>query len=443
VIAETKRIMIVDDDPDIREVLEMLFRNDGYETVAMSNGRAAIESLESAESIDLIVSDMKMPGIDGRGIQDYLIRSGRSVPIVFITAFGTVQDAVDAMKKGAIDFITKPFNKDVMRHVVHRMLSGADRAAPSRPPDRGNPLIHRSASMAAIMETIKKVAASKAPVLIQGKSGSGKEMVASALHSFAPDSPFVKVNCAALPPSLMESELFGYRKGAFTGATANYMGKAKASDGGTLFLDEIGDMPLELQPKLLRLLEEKKFDPLGSNSSVSIDARIVCATNRDLRRLVESGLFREDLYYRINTITIRVPDLSERRDDIMPLARFFVEKYSLENQVAPKLISDEAEKALLSYSWPGNVRELRNAIERAILLSEGPTIGLEDIPLEMSAGGQEENGDSPNRISAAEKRLISEALAESVGNVTLAARKLGITRDMLRYKIKKYSLHIG
>jgi DNA-binding NtrC family response regulator len=438
-----KRILIVDDDADIREVMDMMFRNGGYDTLGAPGGRAAIDALEAGAAVDLIVSDMRMPGVDGKGLQDYLISSGRRIPIVFITAYGTIQDAVDAMKKGAVDFITKPFNKNVMLHVARRMLEPCPGEGRLTRRDGGDLLVYRSKAMSAAMETLRKVSQGRTPVLIIGKSGSGKGMLAKALHGFAPERPFVNVNCAAIPPSLIESELFGYRKGAFTGATANFAGKAMAADGGILFLDEIGDMPLELQPKLLRLLEEKTFDPLGSDRSVSIDARIVCATNRDLRAMVDEGRFRGDLYYRINTITVRVPDLRDRREDILPLVEYFLGKYADEGGLPRKALSEGARDAVLAYDWPGNVRELRNAIERAVLLSCGDVILAEDLLLETPSGVPATRADSPNLISKAERELIGEALAASGGNVTQAARSLGITRDTLRYKIKKYSLRIG
>jgi DNA-binding NtrC family response regulator len=440
-----KKILIVDDDGDTRDILTMLFREDGFGVITAENGKTAIEILERDNTIDLIISDMKMPVLGGKGIQEYLVAHVKRIPLLFITAYGTIPDAVRTIKKGAVDYITKPFKKDIIRHVVRRMLEtecSEGRAGP-RISQRFSEPVYRSRAMAAIMATVRKISTGSAPVLILGKSGTGKEIIARALHALSPEKPFVKVNCAAIPGTLIESELFGYRKGAFTGASANFAGKAKAADGGMLFLDEIGDLAIEVQPKLLRLIEEKSFEPLGSTTPVNIETRIVCATNRDLKALIKAGTFREDLYYRINTITITIPTLAARKEDLPPLIDYFLQKSAESNGVRPKAISDAAREALLGYEWPGNVRELRNVIERSVVLSSGDSIEVYDLPHEISGILTFPVLKGEDRLSSSEVKLIEESLALCGGNVTAAAKILGVSRDTLRYRMKKYNIGLG
>ncbi len=440
-----KRILIVDDDGDTRDILTMLFREDGFGVITAENGKTAIDILEQDNAIDLIISDMKMPVLGGKGIQEYLVAHVKKVPLLFITAYGTIPDAVQMIKKGAVDYITKPFKKDIIRHVVRRMLE--TRSSEGRPASqisrRFTEPVHRSRAMTAIMATVRKISTGSAPVLILGQSGTGKEIIARALHALSPEKPFVKVNCAAIPGTLIESELFGYRKGAFTGASANFAGKAKAADGGMLFLDEIGDLALEVQPKLLRLIEDKSFEPLGSNTPVNIETRIVCSTNRDLRALMKAGTFREDLYYRINTITITIPPLAARKEDIPPLIDYFLQKSADANGVRPKAISDAAREALSRYEWPGNVRELRNVIERSVVLSSGDCIEVSDLPREIFGVPTIHAVKGEDRLSSSEVKLIEESLALCAGNVTAAAKILGVSRDTLRWRMKKYNIEVG
>jgi DNA-binding NtrC family response regulator len=440
-----KRILIVDDDGDTRDILTMLFREDGFGVITAENGKAAVEILERDNAIDLIISDMKMPVLGGEGIQEYLVAHAKRIPLLFITAYGTIPDAVRTIKKGAVDYITKPFKKDIIRHVVRRMLEtkcGEGRPAPRISQRFGEP-VYRSRAMTAIMATVRKISTGSAPVLILGESGTGKEIIARALHALSPERPFVKVNCAAIPGTLIESELFGYRKGAFTGASANFAGKAKAADGGMLFLDEIGDLAIEVQPKLLRLIEEKSFEPLGSATPVNIETRIVCATNRDLKALIKAGTFREDLYYRINTIAITIPPLAARKEDLPPLIDYFLQKSAESNGVRPKAISGAAREALLRYEWPGNVRELRNVIERSVVLSSGDSIEASDLPREISGVPATPVSKGKDRLSSSEVKLIEESLALCAGNVTAAAKILGVSRDTLRYRMKKYNIGLG
>jgi DNA-binding NtrC family response regulator len=440
-----KRILIVDDDGDTRDILQMLFNEDGFGVLTAENGKTAIEILEQDNGIDLIISDMKMPVLGGKGIQDYLSAHMKRIPLLFITAYGTIPDAVETIKRGAIDYITKPFKKDIIRHVVRRMIEmkgGEGRPRPQNSSPFHEP-VYRSPAMKGIMATVRKISNGNAPVLILGRSGTGKEMVARAIHALAPQKPFVKVNCSAIPGTLIESELFGYRKGAFTGASANFAGKAKAADGGTLFLDEIGDLAIEVQPKLLRLIEDKSFEPLGSNALVNIDTRIVCATNRDLKTLIKAGSFREDLYYRINTITLTIPPLAARKEDIPPMIDYFLQKFADANGLQPKTISHAAREALSRYEWPGNVRELRNVIERSVILSSGDSIELSDLPREIFGTSAIHGEEKEDRLSSSEVKLIEESLAMCAGNVTSAARVLGVSRDTLRYRMKKYNIGMG
>ena len=443
----------------MQAVLKLLFDGQGYEARCVSDGVEALEALDEYAGYCAVVSDFKMDRMDGLGLLKAMRERGVRAPFVLITAYGTVEKAVEAMKLGAVDVVTKPFAKETLLDVVSRCARLAAEREPRQ--DRRaeiEGLVYRSPAMAEIGRLLERVGPAAAPVLLIGESGTGKELLARAIHQAYSGGdfeakPFVSVNCPAVPESLLESELFGYRRGAFTGADQDFKGKVEMADGGSLFFDEIGDLPSSIQPKLLRLLENRTFEPLGSGKTRKVCIRIICATNRDLGRLVDEGRFREDLYYRINTFTIDLPPLRDRRDDIAPLAGYFLRRFAGEAGKDIRSFSPEAAALLRRYSWPGNVRELKNAIERAVVLCSGTEILPTDLPRSLRrpgpAGAEAEEPAAPGRlgspggskpIESAERSLIVEALERAGGNVSAAARLLGVTRNTLRYRIRKYGL---
>jgi two-component system, NtrC family, response regulator AtoC len=454
-----RRILIVEDERNMQAVLKLLFDGQGYEARCVSDGVEALDALDADAGYCAVVSDFKMDRMDGLGLLKAMRERGVGAPFVLITAYGTVDKAVEAMKLGAVDVVTKPFAKETLLDVVARCA----RLAAERDPRRGprtevEGLVYHSPAMAEIGRLLDRVGPAAAPVLLAGESGTGKEVLARAIHqAYAGGDfdakPFVSVNCPAVPESLLESELFGYRKGAFTGADQDFKGKVEMADGGSLFFDEIGDLPASIQPKLLRLLENRTFEPLGSGKTKKVCIRIICATNRDLGRLVDEGRFREDLYYRINTFTIDLPPLRDRREDIAPLAGFFLRRFASEAGKDIRSFSPEAAQLMGGYSWPGNVRELKNAIERAVVLCSGTEILPTDLPRslrrpgaalaktdESAAHRRPEAAKDRNPIESAERSLIIEALERAGGNVSAAARLLGVTRNTLRYRIRKHGL---
>lgn len=442
-----RRILIVDDEQNMRNVLKILLEKHNYSVCTAADGREAIARIKAGEVVDLVVSDLKMPGVDGMGLLSYLMENKRGIPLVLITAYGTIEAAVGAMKMGAADFITKPFNKDVICHVIEKIFQMENLYEENRHLKgmiKKDKLVYKSSSMRQIMNTVARVASVATPVLITGESGVGKGLIAETLHDLGGEAsrPFIAINCPTIPETLLESELFGYRKGAFTGADTDFKGKIRLSEGGTLFLDEIADIPLSVQAKLLRVLEEKRFEPLGSTTTIQINNRVLCTTNRELKSLVDDGRFRKDLYYRINTIIIEIPPLCERREDILPLAEFFLARFAGEMQKGISGLSAAVAQVLRRYTWPGNVRELRNVIERAVVLSRAREIELADLPLKL----QQDGGDPPpqdNRLESLERNLLKDTLASHQGNVSAAALDLGISRSTLRYRIKKYHLAGG
>ena len=440
-----RRILIVDDEQNMRNVLKILLEKHHYSVCTAADGEEAIAMIKAGELVDLVVSDLKMPGVDGMGLLNYLMENKRGIPLVLITAYGTIEAAVEAMKMGAADFITKPFNKDVICHVIEKIFQMENLTEENRYLKgmiRKDMLVYKSQSMRQIMNTVARVASVATPVLITGESGVGKGLIAETLHDLGGEAsrPFIAINCPTIPETLLESELFGYRKGAFTGADTDFKGKIRLSEGGTLLLDEIADIPLNVQAKLLRILEEKRFEPLGSNTTIQINNRVLCTTNRELRELVDDGRFRKDLFYRINTIIIEIPPLCERVEDILPLAEFFLARFAGEMQKEISGLTAAVEEVLRGYAWPGNVRELRNVMERAVVLSRARQIELPDLPLKL----QQDGGDPPpqdNKLESLERSLLKDALAAHQGNVSAAALDLGISRSTLRYRIKKY--HLG
>ncbi|MCP4405669.1 MAG: sigma-54-dependent Fis family transcriptional regulator [bacterium] len=448
-----ERILVVDDEKNMCMILKMLLEKDGYAVVTANSGKEAIEYLLKGEVIDLIISDLKMTDVDGMGVLKFLRSTKREIPLVLITAYGSIESAVEAMKQGAADFITKPFNKDVIRHIVRRIFrieSLQEENTLLKDTIREGDLVYRSQAMHSIMETVKKVAVVPSPVLIVGESGTGKGVIAKAIHALGNPAggktrqrPFVRINCPSIPETLLQSELFGYQKGAFTGASRDFKGKIRLAEGGTLFLDEIGDLPYSIQPKLLRLLEEKSFEPLGSTTTIKVNTKIICATNQDLKTLMKEKLFRKDLFYRINTITIDVPPLRERPEDIIPVSEIFLANAAKEMRKTVKTLSDEVKNAFMAYPWPGNVRELLNVMERAVVLSNSDLISLQDIPMEFHEIGLTSFAEGENKLVKTEKMLLLEALQKCEWNISGAARALGISRSTLRYRMSKYKLKEG
>jgi len=435
-------ILVVDDEEANLTVLKRVLEKEGFRVSTAANGPDGLEALR-AEQPSLLLTDLKMPGMDGQE----LLRAARAVSpmteVILMTAFGTVEVAVAAMKEGAYDFITKPLSRHDILRSVGKGLEKAELLAENRRlreqiaagSSGDGPLarvVGRSQPFRAVMDTVSQVAPSEATVLISGESGTGKEMLARAIHSLSSRSagPLITVNCAAIPETLFESELFGYEKGAFTGAADRKPGRFELAQGGTLFLDEVGEMSQSAQVKLLRVLQEGEFERVGGTKTLNLDTRLIAATNRDLERAIAQRTFREDLFYRLNVIPLRIPPLRDRRDDIPLLAAHFVSRYSTKNDKPIKGITDEALQALSAYRWPGNIRELENTIERAVVLCRGDQLGLEDLPQHM----QPEGFGGPRQLVFAigtplrelEQTAIRETLRYTGGDKKLAARLLGI-----------------
>ena len=444
-------ILVVDDEDKMRNILKIMLSMKGHRVDEAADGETAL-SLIKENSYDLIISDIRMPGLDGMELLKKVKALEHPVPVVFITAYATVDSAVEAMRAGAVDYIPKPFEEERIHLTVERAL-GISRLLSEKEALRREleekylpkDLVCASEAMKKIFEMVHRVA--KQPnttVLITGESGVGKEVVARYLHRTSPrkDRRFIAINCAAIPPTLLESELFGHEKGAFTGATTRKKGIFEAAQGGTVFLDEVGDLPLEAQAKLLRVLQERKVQRVGGTEEIPVDVRIVAATNQDLEKLVEEGKFRADLYYRLNVFPINIPPLRERREDIIPLAEFFARKFgNLEGHQGP-FFTAGAQKILLSYHWPGNVRELANAVERALILAGGEVpLTAEHFGFLSSSPGQAKKATfelPPEGISLEEleKDLIRQALERTRGNQSAAARLLGLTRSKFRTRMK-------
>jgi DNA-binding NtrC family response regulator len=448
-----KRILVVEDEDKLRRVIELQLASAGFE---VDKAAAAEEALKVVDRADLVLTDLKLPKMDGLEFLGLIRRQNAHVPVIIMTAYGSVETAVQSMKAGATDFLLKPFSLDHLMQVVEkalevRALRDENRALKQELGRRYefDNIIGRSPAMQEIFATIERVAPTRATVLLAGESGVGKDLIARAIHFHSPrrDRPMVKINCTALPENLMESELFGYEKGAFTGAQTSKPGKFEQADTGTVFLDEIGDVPATIQVKLLRVLQEREFERLGSNVTRKIDVRVIAATNQDLRAALEQGTFREDLYYRLNVVPLNIPPLREHKQDIPFLAQHFIKKLAPDSGSRVESISDAAMEKLMGYHWPGNVRELENVIERALVMCNSTQLDAADIKLESApsraaARGADEAHFLPEgmTLDQYEQDVIREALRRADGNKSQAARLLGLTRNALRYRLTQMGL---
>ncbi len=442
-------ILVVDDEQVHRYMLCNMLKEWGWRCVEADDGDTAVKAVEE-HSYDAVLMDVRMARMSGREAFDYIHRYKPALPVVIMTAYSSVDDAVEIIKQGAHDYLTKPLDFDRLRLTLERALDHhrvQEKKQQIRPESNAleTGIIGNSLPMAELLEMISYVAPTEATVLVTGESGTGKELVAEALHHNSERSrgPFVKVNCAALAESLLESELFGHEKGAFTGADRRRDGKFVQADEGTLFLDEIGETTPAMQVKLLRVLQEGELQRVGGENTVKVDVRIIAATNRDLEQEVQKGLFREDLYYRLNVVTLIVPPLRERDNDVDLLVDYFVKIFAEKNRRQVDSVTPACMKLLRSYPWPGNVRELENAIERGIILMRGEQLTEKSLPLSIQKyGGDQENNrhEKPASLQDAEKVLILQTLKETGGNKSEAARRLGITRKTLQNKLQKYEV---
>jgi DNA-binding NtrC family response regulator len=445
-------ILIVEDEAKMRRLLELHLGEAGFAVVSAPDAETGLKLFHEAP-VDLVVTDLKLPGMDGLEFLHTLKRANAALPVVVMTAFGTVETAVEAMKAGASDYVLKPFSLDEMRMVVQKELdvrrlrdeNRSLREALQQRYQHPN-IVARSRKMQEVLATVERVAATNSTVLLGGESGVGKDLIARAIHekSRRAAGPFIKINSTAIPETLLESELFGYEKGAFTGATSSKAGKFEVADKGTLFLDEIGDIPAATQVKLLRVLQEREFERLGSTRTVKVDVRLVAATNRDLRAALEEGTFREDLYYRLNVVPIDIPPLRDHKEDIPDLVNLFCARFAKESGKPITTVSPTGLKLLMDHYWPGNVRELQNIVERATALASGPIIEAADIHLDESRA-------RPANATAAllpegmtleqwEDEMIREALRRANGNKSQAARALGLSRNAFRYRLSKIGI---
>lgn len=445
-----KRVLVVEDEEKLRRVIELQLTSAGFD---VDKAATAEDGIKVVDRADLVLTDLRLPNMDGLQLLGLIRRQNAQVPVIVMTAYGSIENAVESMKAGATDFLLKPFSLDHLMQVVQkalevRALRDENRQLKEELGRRYeyDNIIGRSEPMQEIFATIERVAPSRATVLLAGESGVGKDLIARAIHFHSPrrERPLVKINCTAIPENLMESELFGYEKGAFTGAVTSKPGKFEQADTGTVFLDEIGDVPGPIQVKLLRILQEREFERLGSNVTRHTDVRVVAATNQDLRAALEQGTFREDLYYRLNVVPINIPPLRDRKQDIPFLANHFLHKLAPESGALVETITDAAMEKLLNYHWPGNVRELENVIERSLVLCRGKQLDTADIKLESAPRprGQNDAHFLPEGVTLDqyEQELIREALRRADGNKSQAARLLGLTRNALRYRLTQMGL---
>jgi DNA-binding NtrC family response regulator len=445
-----QKILIVEDEDKLRRVIQLQLAQAGFD---VEQARTAEEALPLLDRADLILTDLRLPGMSGLEMLGLIQRQNAHAPVVMMTAHGSIETAVEAMKSGAVDFLLKPFSLDHLMTVVNKALEVRGLRDENRKlkEELGrryefDNIIGRSTQMQEIFAAVLRVAPTRATVLLTGESGVGKDLIARAIHFHSPrkDRPLVKINCSALPENLMESELFGYEKGAFTGANVSKPGKFEQADTGTVFLDEIGDVPQPVQVKLLRVLQEREFERLGSNKTQRVDIRMIAATNQDLRAALEQGTFREDLYYRLNVVAMEIPPLRARKADIPYLANHFIHKLAPDNGSQVESITPAAMELLLEHSWPGNVRELENVIERSLVMATGTQLDVRDIKLDLPRHRPQVAGELslPEGMSLDqyEQELIKQALKKADGNKSRAARALGLTRNALRYRLTQMGL---
>jgi DNA-binding NtrC family response regulator len=446
-------LLIVEDEAKMRRLLELNLAEDGYTIHTAADAEAGLNTLRQ-EKIDLIVTDFKLPGMNGLEFLQAVKRIDATIPVVLMTAFGTVETAVEAMKAGASDFVLKPFSMEELKIVlrkeldVHRLReeNRSLREALGHRYQFGN-IVARSPKMQEVLGTVERVAPTNSTVLLGGESGVGKDLIARAIHQNSRRSagPFIKINCTAIPENLLESELFGYEKGAFTGANTSKPGRFELADKGTIFLDEIGDVPGNIQVKLLHVLQDREFERLGGTKTLKVDVRVIAATNQDLRAALEQGTFRQDLYYRLNVVPISIPPLRERKEEIPYLVDYFIDRFAREAGKPQTGITPAALKLLMDFHWPGNVRELENIIERAVALSTGTIIDTGDIRLDISptisstaaSGGTTPFPPEGTTLEQFEDEIIRESLRRTNGNKSQAARLLGLSRNALRYRLSK------
>ena len=445
-------ILIVEDEAKMRRLLELNLGDDGFTTFSAGDAETGAKLLRE-NSIDLVLTDLKLPGMNGLEFLQTVKRQNAALPVVVMTAFGSVETAVEAMKAGASDYVLKPFSLSEIRMVIHKELDVRNLREENRTLREalGQRYAHpnvvaRSPRMQEVLATVERVAPTNSTVLLGGESGVGKDLIARAIHekSRRASGPFLKINSTAIPENLLESELFGYEKGAFTGAVASKPGKFELADKGTLFLDEIGDVPLAIQVKLLRVLQEREFERLGGTRTIKVDVRLIAATNRDLRAALEQGTFREDLYYRLNVVPIDIAPLRDRKEDIPDLVNLFISRFASESRKPVESITSQAMQVLVNYHWPGNVRELQNIVERACALAKSTVLDASDIhldtrPAKLANGA---TGFLPDGMTLEqwEDEMVQEALRRANGNKSQAARLLGLSRNALRYRLSKIGI---
>ena len=448
-------ILIMDDEAAVRKRLEDHLSRKGYDVVGVGTVKEAMDEI-SRDRYDMFLTDCNIPGVDALKTSDEARKINPDMAVVIMTSFGTIETAVKAIRAGAYDYLPKPVDPDQLVVLIERISERRDLIRENTELKemlieryKFDEIVSTSHAMEEVLNMAGRVAASSATVLLRGESGTGKELIAKAIHFHSPraNGPLIKVNCAALPETLLESELFGHEKGAFTGATTRRIGRFEAADRGTLFLDEIGELTSGMQVKLLRVLQEREFERLGGNETIKVDVRVIAATNRDIEKAVKEGAFREDLYYRLNVVSIVIPPLRERKEDVPGLLDFFIKKYNTENKKSITGISAETRDLLMRYGYPGNVRELENIIERAVVLSKKGIITIADLPIHVRTPASEDElpaetqqGSLNETMETIERSILLEALKASGGVQTRAAEKLGISERVLRYKLKKYKL---